>query len=115
MCNPFPPRTAQFTGDFSNIGKVQQVHSIHYLLWCPFKKNCANTIDAAILTSLMGKAQLIKTPAGFSYQHGGVPHFTCKERVKYNTNNINCSLSMWRVARGSKRMFLELIHGLFIT
>jgi hypothetical protein len=27
----------------------------------------------------------------------------------------NCSLSLWRVARGSKRMFLELIHGLFIT
>jgi hypothetical protein len=26
-----------------------------------------------------------------------------------------CSLSLWRVARGSKRMFLELIHGLFIT
>ncbi len=27
----------------------------------------------------------------------------------------NCSLSLWRVARGSKHMFLELIHGLFIT
>jgi hypothetical protein len=27
----------------------------------------------------------------------------------------SCSLSLWRVARGSKRMFLELIHGLFIT
>jgi hypothetical protein len=27
----------------------------------------------------------------------------------------NCSLSLWRVARGSKLMFLELIHGLFIT
>jgi hypothetical protein len=26
-----------------------------------------------------------------------------------------CLLSLWRVARGSKRMFLELIHGLFIT
>ncbi len=26
-----------------------------------------------------------------------------------------CSLSLWRVARGSKLMFLELIHGLFIT
>jgi hypothetical protein len=26
-----------------------------------------------------------------------------------------CSLSLWRVARGRKRMFLELIHGLFIT
>jgi hypothetical protein len=26
-----------------------------------------------------------------------------------------CSLSLWRVARGSKHMFLELIHGLFIT
>jgi muconolactone delta-isomerase len=27
----------------------------------------------------------------------------------------NCSLSLWRVARGSKLMFLELIHGLFTT
>ncbi len=26
-----------------------------------------------------------------------------------------CLLSLWRVARGSKHMFLELIHGLFIT
>ncbi len=26
-----------------------------------------------------------------------------------------CSLSLWRVARGSKLMRLELIHGLFIT
>ncbi len=26
-----------------------------------------------------------------------------------------CSLSLWRVARGSKLMFLELIHDLFIT
>ncbi len=26
-----------------------------------------------------------------------------------------CSLSLCRVARGSKHMFLELIHGLFIT
>jgi hypothetical protein len=26
-----------------------------------------------------------------------------------------CSLSMWRVVRGSKLMHLELIHGLFIT
>jgi hypothetical protein len=25
------------------------------------------------------------------------------------------SLSLWRVAQGSKHMFLELIHGLFIT
>ncbi len=29
--------------------------------------------------------------------------------------NSSCSLSLWRVARGSKHMFLELIHGLFIT
>jgi hypothetical protein len=28
---------------------------------------------------------------------------------------IYCSLSLWRVARGSKLMRLELIHGLFIT
>jgi hypothetical protein len=28
---------------------------------------------------------------------------------------VYCSLSLWRVARGSKLMFLELIHGLFIT
>ncbi len=27
----------------------------------------------------------------------------------------SCSLSLWRVARGSKLMRLELIHGLFIT
>jgi hypothetical protein len=26
-----------------------------------------------------------------------------------------CSLSLWRLARGSKLMRLELIHGLFIT
>ncbi len=26
-----------------------------------------------------------------------------------------CSLSLWRVVRGSKLMHLELIHGLFIT
>jgi hypothetical protein len=26
-----------------------------------------------------------------------------------------CSLSLWRAARGRKRMCLELIHGLFIT
>ncbi len=25
--------------------------------------------------------------------------------------STNCSLSLWRVARGSKHMFLELIHG----
>jgi hypothetical protein len=29
--------------------------------------------------------------------------------------DTNCSLSLWRVARGSKLMRLELIHGLFIT
>jgi hypothetical protein len=29
--------------------------------------------------------------------------------------SMYCSLSLWRVARGSKHMFLELIHGLFIT
>ncbi len=27
----------------------------------------------------------------------------------------NCSLSLRRAAHGSKRIFLELIHGLFIT
>ncbi len=27
----------------------------------------------------------------------------------------NCSLSLWRVVRGSKLMHLDLIHGLFIT
>ncbi len=35
--------------------------------------------------------------------------------VYYNMRNINCSLSLRRAAHGSKRMFLELIHGLFIT
>ncbi len=29
--------------------------------------------------------------------------------------HCKCSLSLWRVARGSKHMFLELIHGLFTT
>ncbi len=29
--------------------------------------------------------------------------------------NSSCSLSLWRVARGSKLTLLELIHGLFIT
>jgi hypothetical protein len=27
----------------------------------------------------------------------------------------NCSLSLWRVVRGSKLMHLDIIHGLFIT
>jgi hypothetical protein len=31
------------------------------------------------------------------------------------TGSRYCSLSPWRVARGSKLMRLELIHGLFIT
>ncbi len=30
-------------------------------------------------------------------------------------NSDCCSLSLWRVVRGSKLMHLELIHGLFIT
>jgi hypothetical protein len=30
-------------------------------------------------------------------------------------STCSCSLSLWRVARGSKHMFLELIHHLFIT
>jgi hypothetical protein len=30
-------------------------------------------------------------------------------------HRAKCSLSLWRVARGSKHMSLELIHGLFIT
>ncbi len=29
--------------------------------------------------------------------------------------NSKCSLSLWRVVRGSKLMHLDLIHGLFIT
>jgi hypothetical protein len=29
--------------------------------------------------------------------------------------NGTCSLSLWRVVRGSKLMHLDLIHGLFIT
>jgi hypothetical protein len=32
-----------------------------------------------------------------------------------NQQNSNCSISLWRVVRGSKLMHLELIHGLFIT
>ncbi len=35
--------------------------------------------------------------------------------IRYKLSCWNCSLSLWRVARGSKLMFLELIHGLFIT
>ncbi len=31
------------------------------------------------------------------------------------TVHLNCSLSLWRVVRGSKLMHLDLIHGLFIT
>ncbi len=30
-------------------------------------------------------------------------------------HSSTCSLSLWRVAQGSKQMFLELTHGLFIT
>jgi hypothetical protein len=37
--------------------------------------------------------------------------YVCIQRIL----GMNCSLSLWRVARGSKHMFLELIHGLFIT
>jgi hypothetical protein len=33
----------------------------------------------------------------------------------YPKLGLYCSLSLWRVARGSKLMRLELIHGLFIT
>jgi hypothetical protein len=29
--------------------------------------------------------------------------------------SYTCSLSLWRVVRGSKLMHLDLIHGLFIT
>ncbi len=34
---------------------------------------------------------------------------------KINSFNSSCSLSLWRVVRGSKLMDLDLIHGLFIT
>ncbi len=37
------------------------------------------------------------------------------ERKMYCSWNRSCSLPLWRAARGSKLMFLELIHGLFIT
>ncbi len=30
-------------------------------------------------------------------------------------HRCDCSLSLWRVVRGSKLMHLDLIHGLFIT
>ncbi len=33
----------------------------------------------------------------------------------YIAQLYNCSLSLWRVVRGSKLMHLDLIHGLFIT
>ncbi len=32
-----------------------------------------------------------------------------------DSSGTPCLLSLWRVARGSKHMFLELIHGLFLT
>ncbi len=32
-----------------------------------------------------------------------------------NVGFTDCSLSLWRVVRGSKLMHLDLIHGLFIT
>ncbi len=35
--------------------------------------------------------------------------------VHWDKAHPYCSQSLWRVARGSKHMFLELIHGLFIT
>ncbi len=39
----------------------------------------------------------------------------CVDIGKINITVLYCSLSLWRVVRGSKHMFLELIHGLFIT
>jgi hypothetical protein len=38
-----------------------------------------------------------------------------RPRPEKNMNGGTCSLSLWRVGRGSKHMLLELIHGLFIT
>jgi hypothetical protein len=38
-----------------------------------------------------------------------------KGRQKWKIGEGRCSLSLWRVARGSKLMRLELIHGSFIT
>ncbi len=40
-------------------------------------------------------------------------NFSSKESRKGQCHE--CSLSLWRVVRGSKLMHLELIHGLFIT
>jgi hypothetical protein len=37
------------------------------------------------------------------------------EQAISKANGDICSLSLWRVARGSKLMCLELIHGFFIT
>jgi hypothetical protein len=40
---------------------------------------------------------------------------TNKWKYKLASVNTICSLSLWRVVRGSKLMHLELIHGLCIT
>ncbi len=46
------------------------------------------------------------------YECGIWPYFL---RLSWCSFVSTCSLSLWRVAQGSKHMFLELIHGLFIT
>ncbi len=37
------------------------------------------------------------------------------DRVSLKCYDYKCSLSLWRVVRGSKLMHLDLIHGLFIS
>ncbi len=41
--------------------------------------------------------------------------FGCQRGLWWSTVGKECSLSLWRVVRGSKLMHLDLIHGLFIT
>ncbi len=49
----------------------------------------------------------------FSQGVGHIGHALLWKQI--TEQNFNCSLSLWRVVRGSKLMHLELIHGLFIT
>jgi hypothetical protein len=47
-----------------------------------------------------------------------LPRNQIQHGIKLKNSNparSECSLSLWRVVRGSKLMHLDLIHGLFIT
>jgi hypothetical protein len=42
-------------------------------------------------------------------------HVSVFIHAHFHVQDHYCSLSLWRVVRGSKLMHLDLIHGLFIT